>query len=340
MNQSSKEIISTDHIPVMLREVIEVFSSNFYDKNYSFLDMTFGAGGHSEAILMAYNKSRVYAIDRDIHTEIYAKHLSEKYLNRFVFFNTKFSHINFLVKSGNIGMCDGILFDLGVSSMQLNSKDRGFSFTHNSRLDMRMENNNSTGIDAQYLVNYFTENQLADIIFKYGGEKHSKKIAKAIVAFRMNDPIITTHQLADIIEQTVGKYYSNSKIHPATKTFQAIRIAVNNELSEISIGLQSTIPLLKIGGIMIIISFHSLEDSIVKNEFRKMTKKVKHNKYSIFSQNSSSFDNDKYCKININDPIKMEFVNIFKKALTPGRDELITNRRSRSAKMRAIQRIR
>lgn len=275
------------HIPVMPEQVLAALgcacdvSGALAPRLY--LDMTFGGGGHSRAILDASQSNRILAIDRDESVHSIACALHREYGERFMFRNVKFSDVDTIVCAMQVCEFDGILFDLGTSSMQLECPDRGFSFMHDSRLDMRMSLNNMI-IDAEYVVNNFTEQELSRIILGYGDERHAKRIAHAICCHRLSKRIVSTHQLADIISKSVEGYNKRAKIHPATKTFQAIRIAVNDELTEVEYGLTKVLDMLAVGGTLVVISFHSLEDSIVKRIFKCVTKRTRFNKYAQYQR--------------------------------------------------------
>ena len=242
------------HIPVLLKEVIEQLDPKNSDK---FIDATFGYGGHSEAILQ-HADCTVLAIDRDPAVIERADQFKIKYKDRFDFKNGNFSNILIdLPKQFN-----KILFDFGVSSMQLDQSERGFSFSKSAKLDMRMS---QTGISAFEVINNYSQENLAEIIWKYGDESKARRIAEQIVLRRKTKPIVTTTELHDIVTATVGNYKRHSNIDVATKTFQAIRIFVNDELREIATALDNLHSTLVDNALIATISFHSLEDRIVKN---------------------------------------------------------------------------
>lgn len=258
------------HIPVLLDEVVDMLQLQDGDK---VLDATFGGGGHSEAILMRTNCG-VLAIDRDPEAKDRAMKFKERFAERFDFVPAKFSEIPNLI----FQKYDAVLFDFGVSSFQLDDAKRGFSFSLEGQLDMRMSKNQ--GISAFDVVNSFREDDLADIIFRYGDEPSARKISKAIVKERQNKQIVTTLDLRNIIHSVV-KRKPNSKIDPATKTFQAIRIFVNDELKEINDGLIGILRVLNDGARIATIAFHALEDRIVKNWSRSEQSITPINKNSI-----------------------------------------------------------
>ncbi len=300
------------HIPVMLNEVLE--NLNLKD-NGVYVDATFGNGGYSQAILEAKN-CKVIAIDRDPNVIKRANELKEQYKDRFVFKSGTFSNINSLVDE----KVDGVVFDIGVSSMQLDDDFRGFSFSKEAMLDMRMS---MKGISAKDIVNSTEESELADIIYAYGEEKKSKKIAHQIVLYRQNKEIETTTELAEIIYSVMPKKFG--QIDPATRTFQAIRIAVNDELNQLKDGLFGASQILKDGGRVVVVDFHSLEDRIVKKFFSdNSSKRVHQSKYG--EKNDTEAKDDKV-------------FSCASKAITPSAEECSFNPRARSAKLRyAIKR--
>ena len=295
------------HIPVMLNEVLEYLNPK---DDEIFVDCTFGAGGYARKILEKAN-CKLIGIDRDESVKIFADDVKTKFGDRFEFYNDKYSNIEKILDNRKV---DGIVLDVGVSSMQVDNCDRGFSFQKNSRLDMRMGNNS---ISAYEIINNTPEEELANIIYNYGDEVKSRHIAKKIVELRKIKPIETTFELADIVRSFyTGK---KGKIDPATKTFQAIRIAVNDELNELRKILEISKKVLNRDGRLVVVCFHSLEDKIVKDFVKQETNKGK--------------KNDKYSK-NI---IKADFELLTKKAITPNNREVQNNIRSRSAKLRALK---
>lgn len=301
-----------DHYPVLLKEVLSHLE-NGPDKHY--LDCTFGAGGYSQAILENF-AGKLTAFDQDKHVMPFVTKIKEQFGERFHFVQDNFSR----VAAHNLGTFDAVILDLGVSSMQLDTLERGFSFMRDGPLDMRMSNE---GMSAKDIINNMEESALADIIFKYGEEQQSRRIAKFIVNARQTEEISTTMQLANTIRSAIGKGHFKKKIDPATKTFQAIRIYINKELDALEQLLADSKKLLKIGGKLIIVSFHSLEDSIVKSFFKEHSeKKVARSKYSVIAPNM-----DPNLWLNI----------ITKKPTTPSEQEIKANIRSRSAKMRVAE---
>ncbi|HWA50110.1 MAG TPA: 16S rRNA (cytosine(1402)-N(4))-methyltransferase RsmH [Dongiaceae bacterium] len=248
------------HRPVLLAEVIEALSPQ---DGAIYVDGTFGAGGYSRALLDAAHCT-VWAIDRDPAAVKEAQPLIDRYEGRLHIIQGRFGDMVELLKARGIQAVQGVTLDLGVSSMQLDRAERGFSFRFEGPLDMRME---SAGQSAADLVNEMAERPLADLIFTFGEEKKARRIAKAIVAARTLAPIHTTQQLAEIVRRAIGPA-GGDRIDPATRTFQALRIAVNDELGEIDRGLAAAERMLAPGGRMAIVSFHSLEDRRVKQFLR------------------------------------------------------------------------
>lgn len=306
------------HSPVMINEVLQFMAPK---DNEIYVDCTFGAGGYSRALLNAAD-CKMYAIDRDPYVVKFANELAEKTNNRLIFINGKFSEIESLLLTKNIKNVNGIVLDLGVSSMQLDQGERGFSFMKNAHLDMRMD---QEGTDAYQVVNYMEEGELADIIFNYGEERNSRKIARKIVQARENKPIQTTLELADIIHSTIGA--KQGKIDSATKTFQAIRIYINDELNELHKVLKAAETLLSEGGRLVVVSFHSLEDSIIKAFFRERSGGVNQNVSRYIPQQLS-------VRPSIN-----TFSILTRRAVKPSNNEISENPRARSAKLRAGKRV-
>lgn len=305
------------HIPVMVSEMLHYLAP---EENNVYLDCTFGAGGYSEAILESCN-CRIVAFDQDPSTLDIAQQFQQKYRDRFTFFNSNFLEAKSILQSHQF---DGIVMDLGVSSMQLDNAERGFSFRYDAELDMRMS---QSGCKASEFINTVSGDKLADVIFYFGEERKARRIASAIINARKKQKIVSTLQLADIVREAVGQSYNTYKykmIDPATKTFQAIRIFINNELSVLSSFLEHTIALLAVNARLVVVSFHSLEDVIVKNFLRNNSiKKVAKSKYRV--------DNlDSVLQNGI-------FTLLTKKIVIPSRLELINNPRSRSARLRAAQ---
>ena len=294
------------HKPVMCEEVLSILNPS---DGCVYLDGTLGAGGHSRKILESANCS-VIGIDKDPTAIELCRDLEKQYGNKFLSINGSFGNLSQHLNSIGINKIDGILLDLGTSSMQLGTPERGFSFQFDAPLDMRMT---QTGERAYDIINSLSEDSLADIIFYFGEERRSRKIAKAIVNKRKIKKIKTTFDLNEIILSV--KKANNKKIHPATKTFQALRIYINNELKDLYDALISIEKVLSEKGRLVVISFHSLEDRIVKNFIKE-----------------NSIPLRKYDPKN---PDKI-FVYENRKVIKPSDYEVKKNRRSRSAKLRWV----
>ena len=298
----------TKHHPVMLNQILSITSPQH---GGTFIDCTFGGGGYSKEILK-FSDTKVVALDRDKLVKKYADILLKKFPKRFSFFREKFSNLNQVVDSKSNPKA--VIFDLGLSSFQLSDKSRGFSFNSKNFLNMEMGINKYSTFDV---VNTLDKEHLAEIIKVFGDEKDGRIIANKIAKYRNVKPIESSKELASIVNE-VKKNYKDYKKNPATKTFQAIRIFVNQELTELISGLIEATKLLSEGGILIVVSFHSLEDKIVKNFFSL---------YSNLSKNPSRYL-----------PIKEKYPNLFKsslkKPLVADIKEIEKNIRSRSGKLR------
>lgn len=303
------------HTPVLLKESLELLITK---KNGVYFEGTAGFGGHTEGILKRLNKNgKLIATDKDENAFKFCKERfrSDK---RFSIYNTTFSNIDIISKIEFIEKFDGIFVDLGVSSYQLDNIEAGFTFREDSPLDLRM--NKKEGITAADVLNNFSESELANILFKYGEEKNSKKIAKRIIKERSRNKFKTTFQLRKIIEEIVPQRYV---IKTLTRVFQALRIYVNNELEELKIFLDKSVQLLNEKGRIVVITYHSLEDRIVKEKF----------KYEALK-----------CICPKETPIcicgkvqRLKLINT--KPITPSSVEIQENKRARSAKLRAAERI-
>ncbi len=302
---SSSEL---SHFPVMLDEVIKICSP---DKGGVYIDCTFGGGGYSKKLLK-FSKTKVIALDRDEFIIKISKDLEKKYPNRFFFHQKKFSEVNTVVGNQSV---DAVVFDLGLSSIQLNNLERGFSFNSKEKLDMSM---GLSSTSAEEVVNNFSEQKLKSIIKILGEEKDASRIARNIIKTRLVKKITKVDQLVAIIEKSKKKNYAH-KINPSTKTFQALRIFVNKEITELIEGVINATKVLKPGGKILIVSFHSIEDKIVKYFFSNFS--------SSRSKPSRYFPENKDINISLFDKYKNK---IFK----PSNIEIIKNPPSRSAKLR------
>jgi len=300
----------TKHYPVMLKQVLSIISPQH---GGTFIDCTFGGGGYSQAILK-FPGTKVLAIDRDKLTRKFANSLEKKFPKRFNFFQEKFSNLDKIVDQNTNPRA--VIFDLGLSSFQIADKNRGFSFESKKFLNMEMGINKYSAYDV---INTLSKEYLTKIIKVLGEEKDAKRIANKIDIYRKKKPINTSQELASIIRDA-KKNYNNYKKNPATKTFQAIRIFVNRELTELILGLIEATKLLSKGGILIVISFHSLEDKIVKNFFSDYSNlKINPSRYLPIKKDKSSL-----------------FQLISKKPLMADINEVEENIRSRSAKLRYV----
>ncbi len=317
---SHKTNLKNSHVPVLAEEVIK--NLNIRD-GLTYVDGTFGAGGHSNMILSSATCNLV-SIDRDPSVSIYADKTRKIFPNNFKLINGNIGRLKFLLENNGIKNIDGgILFDLGVSSMQIDNAKRGFSFRYDGPLDMRMENSGQSAAD---IINESDERTLNDIIFTLGEERKARRIANAIVEYRKNKLITSTFELAQIVRSAIGKN-PKLKIDPATKTFQALRIKVNNELSEIEKALNDAEDLLSPGARLVVICFHSLEDKIVKNFIKTR---------SGLTPNPHRHSAKIYSNINKDIP---SFKSITKKVVIADKKEIQINSRSRSAKLRAAEKL-
>lgn len=302
------------HYSVLLNE--SILGLNIKEDGI-YVDATLGLGGHSKEILKRIPKGHLYAFDEDINALNYADNILKKVASNFTLIKSNFVFLKKELAKRNINKIDGILFDLGVSSPQIDNPKRGFSFMNDALLDMRMDE--SQDLTAYNVVNEYNYNELVDIFFKYGEERLSKVIAKKIVETR---PIKTTLELVNTIKLAVGNKYFNLN-HPERKIFQAIRIEVNKELTVLEKVLPDAIDLLKPNGRIVVITFHSLEDRIVKNTFKKY----------------SSVDELVKGLPEIPEKYKPVLKLINKKPILPSSIELEQNSRSKSAKLRIGEKI-
>lgn len=300
------------HKSVLLNECIQHLNIK---SNSIIVDCTLGYGGHSSEILKRIPNGHLYSFDQDTEAIKYSSELLSKISSNYTIINSNFVNIKDELNKIGISKVDGILYDLGVSSPQLDRDYRGFSFHQDAKLDMRMDQNQD--FSAYNVVNEYSEVMLADILFKYGEEKYARQIAKKIVE---NRPINTTLELVEVIKEAVPMKYKINH-HPARKTFQAIRIEVNNELEVFKKSLKDALELLDVGGRICVITFHSLEDRICKEVFKSVST-VKKELQSL-------------------PVIPDEYLPKYKvvKVLSPNEEEVSLNKRARSAKLRVIERI-
>ncbi len=305
----------TPHIPVMLNEVLE--NLNIKDGGV-YVDGTFGNGGYTSAILDKAN-TKVIAFDRDETVLPRVKELKDKYGERFTFFQNCFSQILPTFQNNGIDKVNGLVLDIGVSSMQIDTPERGFSFRFDAPLSMAMGKND---LDAKEVINNFSESELSDIFYKYGEEPRSRALARRIVSLRGEKPICTTFELVGIIKNLFGEWQA-SKITP--RIFQALRIFVNDELGELEHILSDSESLLKSGGRLVVVDFHSLEDRIVKNFIKSKTEAKQ-----TFSR---------YVPIDIKNNENLSFKSVNKNAIIPSKQEVDVNPRARSAKLRVVEKL-
>jgi len=303
---------SSFHVPVLLNEVISNLNCR---KGGVYIDCTLGGGGHSKAILkLIYPHCVLVGIDQDIDAINVAKKELELYSDKIKLIKGNFKHLIRILSKLEIDRVSGIIFDLGVSFHQLKERERGFSFKEDNYLDMRMDAKQR--FNANILVNNYTENDLIEIFEKYGEERFSKRIAHRIVTERKKKVIVSTKELSDLVIRSLPKTKKRKtwRIHPATRIFQAIRIEVNQELQALEAGIRQAVEVLEIKGRICIISYHSLEDRIVKRFFKEMAREevgMKKNMVQILT----------------------------KKPITPTLVEIKENPKARSAKLRVAEKI-
>ena len=300
---------ASPHIPVLLTPILDAVAP----MSGRWVDGTFGAGGYTRAFLDA-GAAQVFAIDRDPEVFERAKDWSGEYGDRLALVEGTFGQMDTLIE----GLVDGVVLDVGVSSMQIDQAERGFSFQKDGPLDMRMS---QTGQTAADVVNTASEAELADILFQYGEERASRRIAKAMVDARKIAPVLTTAQLVEIIEATLPKS-KPGHAHPATRSFQALRIAVNDELGQLVRGLFAAESILAAGGVLAVVTFHSLEDRIVKR--------------FLAARSGSKPKGNRWAPEEVRDAPQFELMG--RKSISARDDELEANPRARSAKLRLARR--
>ena len=304
------------HIPVLLNETIQglnVRSSGTY------VDATLGRAGHSSALLkLLKDGGHLYCFDQDAQAIKESEEILKKISSSFTLIHDNFENLEARLLSYGVSRVDGVMFDLGVSSAQFDDGDRGFSYRFNARLDMRM--NKDTSLTAETVVNTYDFASLAKILSEYGEERYAKQIAKNIVLRRMTKRISTTFELVDIIKSSLPKKELTKVGHPAKKTFQAIRIEVNNELGVLEKGIRQACSMLNSKGRVAVITFHSLEDRIVKRIFKELSDEGEGSRYFLSESKIASF----------------ELIN--RKPILPSVNEIEQNNRSHSAKLRIIER--
>jgi 16S rRNA (cytosine1402-N4)-methyltransferase len=305
-------VVVTQHVSVLLNETLDGLAVK---PGGRYIDGTVGGGGHSEAILASIPNAEVLGLDADPEAIERAALRLQPFGGRVRLVNANFAQLGEVARAHDFMPVDGIVLDLGLSSDQLSDADRGFGFIAGGPLDMRF--NRSRGPSASDLINTLDQDELADLIYRYGEEPASRKIARSIVAAR---PIYTAEQLADVIEKAVGRH---GRIHPATLTFQALRIAVNDELGSLLNVLPQAIELLRPGGRLVVISFHSLEDRIVKEYFRSA------------SQTHTPQPDDPPDVVHRPATLRV----ITRKPVVASEAEVLSNPRARSAKLRVAEKV-
>lgn len=308
-----------EHYSVLKEETVHGLSVR---PNGTYIDCTVGGGGHAEQIASKLDQSGLLvAFDQDIDALEAAKKKLEAYHDRMLFINNNFRNLKDELEHHDIKHIDGILFDLGVSSPQLDRGERGFSYQHDAPLDMRM--NQTQALNAYEVVNTWSYEQLVSVFFKYGEEKFSKQIARRIEAYRKTHPIETTHQLVDILKEAIPAPARRKGGHPAKRVFQALRIAVNDELAAFNDALHQAADVVSINGRIAVITFHSLEDRLCKQAFKKWsTRKETPRNLPVIPAGHEA-------------PFKV----VTRKPIEPEENELEQNRRSRSAKLRIAEKI-
>ena len=305
------------HVSVLLNETISSLNLN---ENSIIVDATLGYGGHSSNILERINKGYLFAFDQDSEAIRHSTDRLSAIGTNFTIIKSNFVHMKQELEKLNVTKVDGVLFDLGVSSPQLDEDERGFSYHNDARLDMRMDQ--SQKLSAYEVVNEYSKEDLARIFIKYGEDKFANNIARKIVEYRQVKPIETTLELVEVIKTAVPLKFRLDK-HPARQIFQAIRIEVNHELDVLEPALEQALDLLNVGGRVCVITFHSLEDRIVKNFFRE----------------KCEVDDRVRGLPNVPTEYLPDFKLVYNKAIAPSAEEIEENPRARSSKLRVIERV-
>ncbi|RUA15424.1 MAG: 16S rRNA (cytosine(1402)-N(4))-methyltransferase [Clostridia bacterium] len=306
---------SQQHIPVLTKEVLKALSPHEGGK---YIDATLGGGGHAEAILKASAPDGwLLGLDVDPRAIQRVEERLHRFEKRVIIVKANFRDIQTVAHQHRFDQVDGILLDLGISSFHLNEAQQGFSFQQAGPVDMRMDP--STGPTAAEIINTLEETDLANILYRYGEERRSRRIARAIIE---NRPILTTIQLAEVVVKAIGRK-PGSHIHPATRTFQALRIYVNDELDALEAALPQALSLLKAGGVLAVITFHSLEDRIVKHYFRQESRDCICPPHTVICQCGH----------------KAQIKNLVRKGTVPSPEEIANNPRSRSARLRVALKL-
>lgn len=313
--QNPRFLVTSKHIPVLYHAIIETLAPKSGGK---YIDATLGGGGHAQGILEASSPDGLLlGLDTDPRALAVVRERLERFAQRMILVHSNFRHLDEIARRYEFDAVDGILLDLGISSYHLDDPDKGFSFQRDGPLDMRMDP--TTGPTAADIVNTLDYQALADILYQYGEERQSRRIARAIVAAR---PIYTTAELANVISRATGGR-RNARIHPATRSFQALRIYVNDELGALEETLPQALQLLRPGGILAVISFHSLEDRIVKHFFRRESRDCICPPEILICQCGH----------------KAQITELYRKGRIPSPEEIASNPRSRSARLRAARKL-
>ncbi len=306
------------HYSVLLNESIELLNLK---TDGIYVDATLGMGGHSEAILAKIPNGHLYCFDQDSEAIAIAKKRLSKQFDNFTIIKSNFSNLKVELEKHSVTSIDGIVYDLGVSSLQFDKDTRGFSYRFDAPLDMRMDLNKD--FCAKTIVNEYSYEDLSKVIYQYGGEKFARQIAKNICDFRSNKQIETTFELVDIIKQSMTQKELRKKGHPAKKTFQALRIEVNKELIVLEKSLNEAVDILKVGGRICVISFQSLEDTIAKKYFNSLI----------------NMDYPKDIPV-VLDELQPVLKKVTRKNVKPSSEELAENNRSSSAQLRVVEKVR
>lgn len=314
MGPAAMQNTPAPHIPVLLTAILEQVAP----VRGKWLDGTFGAGGYTRGLL-DNGAERVLAVDRDPEVFVRARDWAGDYGERLVLIQGEFARLDELARNNGADALDGVVLDIGVSSMQIDQAERGFSFMKDGPLDMRMS---QEGMSAADVVNLAEEADLADVLFQFGEERASRRIARNIVKARASAPILTTGQLVEIVEKSLPRP-KPGQVHPATRTFQALRIAVNDELGQLVQGLMAAERILAEGGLLVVVTFHSLEDRIVKR----------------FMQARSSAGGGGSRHMPEQAAMEPRFEKVTRKAIAPDPEEMAANPRARSAKLRVARRL-
>jgi 16S rRNA (cytosine1402-N4)-methyltransferase len=313
-------VSKVEHLPVMPQQVLDMLRPALSAPNSVLIDCTLGLGGHSEIFLETFANLHIIGFDQDESAIAKAKVRLAKFENQITLINKNFSQLKNELLKLKISSVNGIFFDLGVSSMQLDNRERGFSYLSENELDMRM--NSQQDFSAKDLLNTWEEKEIVSILFKFGEEKFAKRIAANIIKFRAKKEITTTKELVDIIDSSIPAPARRTGGNPAKKTFQAIRIAVNSELAVLESALPQAVELLAPAGRIIVLTYHSLEDRIVKHFFK------------------SKVEIEKIPRgVPVRNQAKSPFKLINSKAIKPSDAEISANRRSKSAKLRGLEKL-